>query len=1208
MAKNITLRLAWHQNDWNGHICKNPKLNTFCIGNHSYPGDLIKKNRDLEWEMQPEVCGRECSGLDKSPACALSINAFGKQHLKALSTPPVWFNDNSKGVEINIPPSTACIWPYEEMYTDDVLRSENESQKYDYDKRLTKAKDYFAQLEKNKSLVIYYANYSNPFSEDESKKYVIVGISRLKEVGKINYYTDVSEENKKKYAGGFVWQMPITSNYPDEGFKIPYSKYIDNHEVLDKILCIPESSRNFKYATREIDDDDLLSIIEKLLEIVDYLIAIGDDTEDWIIRKKWLISLLEETWKDRGAYPGILSVLNLLQFEDGIDYYKSKKSIDEEKEAFFEIKKIVKGELASLSEKIIDEKKIKNLQRNYKLLSFDKQKFLLEIAPRINFTTSQLKNILAEDRSNNSIYSNIDDIKSNPYIISESYIGDDIDDIISFSKIDHGVLPSPELGLEPVLEKNSPERFRALCINQLKYHSIHTFVPAKEVIENINVWLSSLSDWKKEIFTENYFEADREFLEQAIKLRYDNDNKLFLYLKSVYEDERLIEKTLKDFVQREDIKLKKVINEQKFIDILEDKDSSLFRNAENQYKEALKGQAKVCQNIFTKPLAVIAGSAGTGKTTLIKAIIKNIVVNDTDNSSIFLLAPTGKASERIKEKTGFKTASTIHSFLANRGWLNSNLTIKKVGGKVEDKISTLIIDECSMIDLELLAALFKSINWNSISRLILVGDPYQLPPIGRGKVFAEIIEWLQKDYPENYGKLEINVRQLENKILAKGNGILDLASQFLITNNENSNHGEVERDKIISLLQEGGRIDSDLEIVYWNDEIDLEAKIKEKIIDDLERETNQKYNEDRPYELWQAACNKDNSNFNTSYQQVISPFRGEYYGVENLNILFQKLYNKKSAERITNDGIALFDKVIQIRNRPKSNSLTAYNIETKSSENVEIYNGELGIVKAHGFDGKVVRTPYYRMDRFQVVFKYKEKYWVNYGKNLGKNSKTSRWITSEEPLENLELGYVISVHKAQGSDFDNVYLVLPKRNHSILSMELMYTAITRAKSKLIIFAQSDVTTFLSLLRPENSNLRKINSSLMKFEPLPEKMLSFSTWYEEGKIISTLSKYFVRSKSEMNIANILSLKEIPFEYEMPLFAKDGSMFLPDFTIKYKGRTFYWEHVGRLDLPKYKEHWKAKEKWYNENFPNQLIITYETEMQSKEIEKIIQQHFN
>ncbi len=173
---------------------------------------------------------------------------------------------------------------------------------------------------------------------------------------------------------------------------------------------------------------------------------------------------------------------------------------------------------------------------------------------------------------------------------------------------------------------------------------------------------------------------------------------------------------------------------------------------------------------------------------------------------------------------------------------------------------------------------------------------------------------------------------------------------------------------------------------------------------------------------------------------------------------------------------------------------------------------------------------------------------------------------------------------------------------------LLYTAITRSKTHLTIFAQGDISTFADLCRIERSSIHRINSSVFTFEPIPDEVLALTTsWYESGKVISTLSSYFVRSKSEMNIANILHLKQIPFEYETLLFAKDGSMFLPDFTIRWHGEDYYWEHVGRLDLPKYREHWEIKQPWYEKNFPGKLITTYESNLQSKDIEKSLREKF-
>ena len=116
------------------------------------------------------------------------------------------------------------------------------------------------------------------------------------------------------------------------------------------------------------------------------------------------------------------------------------------------------------------------------------------------------------------------------------------------------------------------------------------------------------------------------------------------------------------------------------------------------------------------------------------------VSNNTEKC--LLLAPTGKAADRLRESTK-ENAQTIHQLLARKGWLNPNFTLRKDGGKKEEEVTTFIIDETSMIDLSLMATLFKSINWDITKRIILVGDPNQLPPIGRGKVFSDIIEFLK---------------------------------------------------------------------------------------------------------------------------------------------------------------------------------------------------------------------------------------------------------------------------------------------------------------------------------------------------------------------------------------------------------------------------------------------------------------------------------
>jgi exodeoxyribonuclease V alpha subunit len=132
----------------------------------------------------------------------------------------------------------------------------------------------------------------------------------------------------------------------------------------------------------------------------------------------------------------------------------------------------------------------------------------------------------------------------------------------------------------------------------------------------------------------------------------------------------------------------------------------------------------------------------------------------------------------------------------------------------------------------------------------------------------------------------------------------------------------------------------------------------------------------------------------------------------------------------------------------------------------------------------------------------------------------------------------------------------------------------------------------------------VNASLFSFNPVPEALRKLGSWYEEGKIHNTLAAYMVRSKSEVIIANMLFERDVPFTYETPLFASDGTFVLPDFTIKAQGNEWYWEHVGMLHDESYRNRWEAKKRWYNRHFPGQLLTTFETTGLSVEASKVIE----
>src|SRR3954453_10275421 len=84
----ISARLAWHMDGWNGHVCRNPESNTYCVGPHSYPGEMIAEKRNLSLEMPPANAGQPCSKAMIIPPCMYSVNAFGGETIRAYAESP----------------------------------------------------------------------------------------------------------------------------------------------------------------------------------------------------------------------------------------------------------------------------------------------------------------------------------------------------------------------------------------------------------------------------------------------------------------------------------------------------------------------------------------------------------------------------------------------------------------------------------------------------------------------------------------------------------------------------------------------------------------------------------------------------------------------------------------------------------------------------------------------------------------------------------------------------------------------------------------------------------------------------------------------------------------------------------------------------------------------------------------------------------------
>lgn len=151
----------------------------------------------------------------------------------------------------------------------------------------------------------------------------------------------------------------------------------------------------------------------------------------------------------------------------------------------------------------------------------------------------------------------------------------------------------------------------------------------------------------------------------------------------------------------------------------------------------------------------------------------------------------------------------------------------------------------------------------------------------------------------------------------------------------------------------------------------------------------------------------------------------------------------------------------------------------------------------------------------------------------------------------LELAYGLTVHKAQGSEFDRVILVLPQEAPT-LSRDLLYTALTRYKDRLTLLIESDISKLVELRKSNHSDIRRRSTNL--FEP---SIRGDEIPFPENLIHRTRRGEMVRSKSEVIVANTLENLNLSYDYEKQLAAPedDDDYRLPDFTVYHQGDEYY-----------------------------------------------------
>ena len=430
---HITVRMAWHDSNWNGHICQNPEANTYCVGTHSLLSGRIEKKRKLDFEKNNPGKPLAKLGTDEIPPCYWSANAFGKNSVNIAQRHAfTWIKEN---IPDTLKAYSIFTWPFKLSF---VHTEENQVKHGNYWPDLEpRIENFIKKFIPGQSIIFFYLNYDNPVSADEMK-YLLLGCSVMTDQPKTTYFPFTQEFLKDirqpKFKNGkkditmknfprINWAIQLSHN-PEQAVLLPYKEYIDyaeenpeDEEKLHEMKVIieePSLVRSFKYVAMDIDDDKCLYLLYKLRKSIkkiqehNQLVVHSDLKEE----EKKIEKLIGKVWEKRGIYPCLNKV---------VDYFLGNRELSDELASNLIGTTDEKNDLSAIFEKIIKGKVPKELKENESDLVdlvekrvFKKNcKSLLKLG-LFNLTQYQIDKIINDD----NLLSGLD---ANPYILYEDY-------------------------------------------------------------------------------------------------------------------------------------------------------------------------------------------------------------------------------------------------------------------------------------------------------------------------------------------------------------------------------------------------------------------------------------------------------------------------------------------------------------------------------------------------------------------------------------------------------------------------------------------------------------------------------------------------------------------------------------------------------------------------------------------------------------------
>lgn len=1197
--RHLSVRVPWNDADWTGRVCKRPADNNACL--------ILRRIRDeRNDDRERTLAGRSWEELaqDVLPPCVSEHGHFMApyelvrtvQHPYAESSPA---HKHLAPTPFRYPPYSAAALPFSWMLSEEAIKKSQDLElgfqmeledeahavmgfKTEWvqtkPNQLIMLDTFFSAIQPNRSLCFFYAKRT-PLVEDTRR--VLVGAG---------FVTDVGEPVEYRYSRpgplkSVLWERPVQHSIRSSnanGFLLPYqavAEYLAQHPDDDPgqyVAFVPdEHFWSFSYASEHVTNDGAIGALlacAKALENVQRIVP-----GSWGQAAAWIDARLNELWRMRGPCPGLGAALTAFGIGRGtLMAYEIERKLDQGGSSISgDPWPLVAEMLESPSKTPVE---LREFLPNTRRLTWQKltpeRRALLMLLSRFEVTPEQAScYYVHEDKRRSDLRIQVTDAEllTNPYLLYE--LDRAAPDPISVSIIDRGLFPDAVIREryplpEPsaVTDPTDPRRVRAYTVYQLEQAAVEgdTLRPRSQVIQTI-----------REMEVQPGCPLDGDLMTVVEGSFAPVVQKVVLADQTpAYQLSRLAAagNMIRTAVERR-VRGKRHETTIDWRQLL-DKALGQAEPGDEAEENARVEKTAALREIHSARLSVLVGPAGTGKTTLLKVLCGEPQVS---RGGVLLLAPTGKARVRLEQATGLKGAQTIAQLLVPIDRYDPLTGAYRMSDQHApiDAGRTVIIDEASMLTEEQLAAVLHALL--GVERLILVGDPRQLPPIGAGRPFLDIVRRLapanvEAVFPRvapGYAELTVRRRQLgqdrPDLLLAEwfGGRPLQVAAD------------EVWQDADADTLGKTVRF------ARWDNSDELQVKLMQVLGEELAPHGLDEHEFEMslggtPYEKSERIFfryrreNQPGAAESAEGWQILSPVRNTLHGVEALNRLIQTTFRKQWREEATQrnrripkpmgkEGIIYGDKVINTANRHR------HDVWPRANAQQYVANGEIGIVvgeyrsAAHTKEG-----PPWKM---QVEFSSQPGH--AYGYSPSKDF-------SDEADPPLELAYALTVHKCQGSEFGLTIVVIPDPCR-LLSRELIYTALTRQQKRVVIFHQGDRANLLRYASDYYSESARRLTNLFGVPcpvPLQDRFL------EEGLIHRTRRGDSVRSKSEVIIADLLYSKGISYTYEQAFHGTDGRLRYPDFTIEdpASGVMVVWEHLGLLRDPLYRARWERKRAWY------------------------------